>query len=134
MTSKQRIYFHDADPAGVLFFGRIFQVYHNAYEETVLKRKDSLSEAFNDPEYVLPIRHAEADYMLPIIPGEIVEIELQITEVRTSSFEITGFVRSQSGELKATVRTIHVCVRKKDWTKSPIPERWKTVLDRLRSG
>jgi 1,4-dihydroxy-2-naphthoyl-CoA hydrolase len=132
--SRHTIRFYDADPAGVLFFGRIFQVYHNAYEELISELRGTIGDFFTSSEYAAPIRHAEADYILPIFPGETVEIELQVTDLRTSSFELTGFVRGADGEMKASVKTIHVCVLKKDWNKSPLPDSWRAALELLRAG
>ena len=52
--------FQDVDAAGVLFFGRIFDYCHHAYEELIESSGVDRAHYFSRAEYLVPIVHAEA--------------------------------------------------------------------------
>lgn len=122
ITSKKKINFYDCDPAGILFYGNIFFFCHSTYEELIesfnLKEEYWLSNKF-----VVPIFHSSADYLKPIKCGDDLTIELVVTELRNSSFELSYRCNNQLGELCAFVKTIHVFLDKNTWKKLKlIPE------------
>lgn len=116
---KRRINFYDCDPAGILFFGRIFQLCHEAYEAMI--------ESFNlkdnywmNENFVVPIIHSEAKYRKPLHAGEITEIEITVTNLKDSSFELTYVCKNNKDEVTNNVRTVHVFVNKETWKKTKI--------------
>lgn len=116
---KRRINFFDCDPAGILFFGRIFQLCHEAYEAMI--------ESFNlkdnywmNENFVVPIIHSEAKYRKPLHAGETVEIEITVTNLKDSSFELTYVCKNNKDEVTNNVRTVHVFVNKETWKKTKI--------------
>jgi len=54
--------FQDVDSAGVLFFGRIFDYCHHAYEDLIHSSGVDRAHYFAGADYLVPIAHAEADY------------------------------------------------------------------------
>ncbi len=118
---KRRINFYDCDPAGILFYGRIFQLCHEAYEAMI--------ESFNlkdnywvNENFIVPIIHSEAKYRKPLLAGETVELEITVTNLKDSSFELTYICKNNKGEVTNNVRTVHVFVNKSDWKKTKIVE------------
>jgi YbgC/YbaW family acyl-CoA thioester hydrolase len=113
---KYKISFYDCDAAGVLFFARIYEVCHSAYEAMI--------ESFNLPEdywgneeYIVPIIKSEAAYHKPLKYGETVDVEIKVVQLRSSSFELNYECKNENGEVTNKVKTIHVFVDKKLWKK-----------------
>ena len=113
---QSRINFYDCDPAGILFYANIFKKAHKAYEE-FLESLDLEIDFFDDDKYVLPIIHAEADYKNPLIAGGLITIEVLVTSLRESSFELTYFFVDENHSIKATAKTVHVSVDKSEFKK-----------------
>ncbi len=115
-----RINFFDADPAGILFFANIFKIAHSAYE----KFYDSLKlkhNYFNDNNIVLPIIHSQADFKMPFLPGDYVNIYVVVSKLKKSSFELTFNFFNKEKKIAAVVKTVHVAVTKKDFQKTELP-------------
>jgi acyl-CoA thioesterase FadM len=73
---------------------------------------ESIGYAFapliRNSEYLLPIVHAEADYMKPLATGDRIEIQLKAEKIGNSSFTLAYALVRNRTELVGTVRTVHV--------------------------
>lgn len=119
--------FHLADAAGILFFGHAFTLAHQAYEHFVMEKLDySWKEWFENPDWIVPIKHAEADYFCPLRAGEECQIELQVTAMSTSSFTLTATLKQQLP--CCLVKTVHVFCNRPSLKKIPIPGDIQTRL------
>lgn len=125
--TETKINFFDCDPAGVMFFGNIFKIAHSAYEE-LLQNGDLERDYFKDDQFALPLVHSEADFLRPIMPGEKVTVQLTLSALKESSFELSYEVISPKGEVCARVKTVHVSVLKSGWQKTPLPQDLKNCL------
>jgi len=123
---KKRINFYDCDPAGILFYGRIFELCHSAYED-LIRSFNLKSDYWNNDEYAVPIIHTEGDYILPLKPGDEVTVEVRVSRLKESSFELSYDCKNSIGEITNQVKTVHIFVDKKKWKKTPI-------IDEVRSG
>jgi len=113
---KRKINFYDCDAAGVLFFARIYELCHSAYEELI--ESFNLEEDYwNNEDYIVPIIKSEASYHKPLRYGEFVIIEIKVSQLKNSSFELNYECKNEKGEVTNKVRTVHVCVEKKTWKK-----------------
>ena len=123
---KKKVNFYDCDPAGILFYGRIFEICHSAYEELI--RSFSLtSNYWNNEDYAVPIIRTEGEYLLPLKPGDEVTIEIIVSRLKESSFELSYVCKNANGEITNQVKTVHIFVDRKKWKKVPI-------IDEVRSG
>lgn len=125
-TSKRKINFYDCDPAGILFYARIYELCHSVYEEMI--QIFNLEENYwvND-DYVVPIIHSEATYHKPLVYNSFVLIELSVTSVGSSAFKLSYSCKNETGDLCVEVKTTHVFVDKKTWKK-------KSIKDDVRAG
>jgi YbgC/YbaW family acyl-CoA thioester hydrolase len=127
---KIKINFFDCDPAGILFYARVFQICHSAYEAMI--QTFALKEDYwNNSDYVVPITSSEARYHKPIKYGETITIELTVEQLKTSSFELGYICKNGSGEVCVKVKTIHVFVDKQSWKKREITIEVKTGLEKV---
>jgi YbgC/YbaW family acyl-CoA thioester hydrolase len=114
--------FQDVDAGGVLFFGRIFDYCHQAYEELIASSGTDHARYFAGGDFLVPIAHAEADYVKPIRHGERVTVDIDVTRVGRASFRLRYRVAGLSGDLRATVETVHAFVEFKSMKPIPIPD------------
>jgi YbgC/YbaW family acyl-CoA thioester hydrolase len=119
-TYKKKINFYDCDAAGVLFFARIYELCHSAYE-AMIESFNLVEDYWNNEEYIVPIIKSEASYHKPIKYGETITVDIKVAQLKSSSFELNYECKNEKGEITNKVRTVHVCVRKKDWKKKEMP-------------
>ena len=127
---KTKINFFDCDPAGILFYARIFQICHSAYESMVASFSLK-ADYWNNDDYLVPITSSEAKYLKPLRYGETVTIELTIAQLRNSSFELGYLCKNEKGEVCTEVKTIHVFVDKLTWKKKEINKEVRAGLERI---
>ncbi len=119
-TIKSKIYFYDCDPAGIMFFANVYRLAHSAYE-TFMKNLNTERNFFYDNDLVLPIFHSEADYFIPLKTDDEIEIQVNVSQLRNSSFELSYNINIDD-KIAAQVKTVHVCVKKDGFTKTELPE------------
>ncbi|MCK5087883.1 MAG: acyl-CoA thioesterase [Melioribacteraceae bacterium] len=128
--AKRKIDFYMCDPAGILFYAKLFELAHSVYEEFVLE-SELEKNYFEDDIIAIPILKAEADFNRPIKLHEEINIELIVTEIKYSTFELTTQFLSLNDELKATVKTVHVFISKDEFKKVEIPGEFRQLLQTI---
>ena len=114
--------FQDVDAAGVLFYGRIYDYCHQAYEELIESGGIDRAHYFSKAEYLVPIVHSEADYKTPILHGERISITIDVTRVGRASFRLRYLVRGPAGDVRVEVTTVHAFANRATMKPIPIPE------------
>ncbi len=127
-TTKRRINFFDCDPAGIIFYSRLFDFCHSAYEQ-LIQSFDLTEDYWDNPVYVVPIIHTECDYFSPIKYNDEIEIKLSVTSLKNSSFELSYEIMLQDTKC-AIVKTVHVFVSRESWDKMKIPDDIMVHLQR----
>ena len=119
------IAFADADPAGILFYGRLLGIAHRVFEEFVVSELAGRWEDwYANAEVITPVRHAESDFHRPLRPGRQYDAELVVSKMGVSSFEITTRFWDRAGaerHLCAETRVVHVFAHPSRFEKLPIP-------------
>jgi len=128
-TIEKKINFYDCDPAGIFFYGRIYELCHTAYEQMIESFALPQDYWAND-DYVVPIIQSEAKYRKPITYGQVITVNLSVTQIKDSSFELKYECKNENGDLCAEVRTVHVVIDKSTWKKKPMEEFIKKGLIR----
>jgi len=119
--TKMKIRFHDCDPAGVLFFGRVYELCHSAYEEMIASFDLKVDYWHND-EYIVPVIKSEAHYHQPMKYGEEISIEIIVKTLKSSSFELEYLLSNKDGNECVLVNTVHVFVDKNTWKKKKMSD------------
>lgn len=127
-TAKRKINFYDCDPAGVLFYAKIYELCHSVYEE-MISSFNLKEDYWANEDYIVPIIHSEARYHKPLIYNSFIQIELYVDKISSSAFNLAYNCTNEKGELCVEVKTTHVFVDKKTWKKKQIKEN---VRDGLR--
>ena len=128
-THKTKINFYDCDPAGILFYGRVFELCHQAYE-AMIDGFDLEEDYWNNPEYIVPVLNAESHYRKPMKYGEIISIELKVSTLKSSSFELTYAFVNEASEICCEAKTVHVFADKNNWKKTAMNKKISDGLSR----
>lgn len=113
-------YFSDCDPQGIVFYARFFDWAHSVIEDFWNSRPHGWERWFQNHEFAVPLRHAEANYLSPVTAGDKVVAQLTIARVGDTSIAFeTQF--SCDGKPACAVKTVHVFVRRRDFRAMPVP-------------
>ncbi|MBD3163469.1 MAG: acyl-CoA thioesterase [Candidatus Eisenbacteria bacterium] len=126
--------FHEVDPAGIVFFGRIFGYAHDAYEAWIRTVGFPLEVPIAERGYALPLAHAEADFHSPIRGGTELRVFLEVLSIGTSSFTVRSRILGKEGMRHATVETTHVCIDPAGGRPRPIPDDFRAAIEPYRTG
>ena len=118
---------HDTDAAGLLFFGHQFKMVHDCYESFMAKHAVSFLEIITNRDYLLPIVHAESDYLAALAVGDALTVELTCRRLGETSFTL-GYKIKRAGDVVGRATTVHVCTEAKTNTKRPLPEELRSAL------
>jgi len=125
---------HDTDAAGILFFANQFKMVHDMYEKFMIQNGFPFKDRFANGDYLLPIVHAESDYLAPLITGDTVEIELAVERVGNTSFTLRYHIYDLDGHLVGKAKTIHVTMDPKTKKKIPLPTPFRQMLEGYKEG
>lgn len=125
--SQVTVKFHQADPAGIMFFGHVFTLAHDTYEGFVQACGFQWKDWFLDHKYLIPIRHTECDFLRPFRAGETYQIEAEVIDFSSSSF-VMQYQFTKEAQKHAIVKMVHTCLDQKTFQKSEIPETVRQSL------
>jgi len=119
---------HFTDAAGLLFYGSIFTMMHDAFEEFLAANGLEIARIFKEKAYYLSIVHAEADYRKQQSVGEKVVINVGCETIGDHSFTLLYTILNGDGKTAGTAKTVHVVVDRKTQKKTVIPPNLLQIL------
>jgi 1,4-dihydroxy-2-naphthoyl-CoA hydrolase len=128
-NTKVRLFHTDA--ANLIFFGSLFNITHECYEEFLEKSGFSVKKILADNKFHIPVVHAEADYIKPLRLGDKIEIRMTLNSWGKSSFSLNFVLLNESGEKTAIVKTVNVVIDARSCKPIEIPEKLFKVLSGL---
>lgn len=121
------IKFHEADPAGIMYFGRLPSLAHDCFEQFIVAAGYAWGEWFKTPKAIIPIRHLETDFLSPFRPGETYDVDVTVSRIGESSFQMHYLFRK--GDRKhGVVKMVHAHLDPKTFEKKALPEDIRTRL------
>ncbi len=103
-----------------MYFGNLFSFAHDAFEEFIVAAGYTYKEWFGTTEHLIPIRHAEADFLSPFFAGETYDVAVTVAQIRETSFQMK-YVFSKNGKTHAEVRMVHAVLSLQTKQKTKIP-------------
>lgn len=134
-AERRAIRFQDIDAAGIIFYPRVLEIFHDAFITFMALAGAPLHEALQSSDWLAPVRHAEADYFKPLRFGDPVSVE--ICRAHVAETEITlGYriVRQEGGEVCAVGQVVHTFVARATFKRTAVPERLRSALGRIEAG
>jgi len=123
---KVRIYYHDTDCGGVVYYANYLKYMEQArtefFENSGIIMKDLAKSGT-----LFVVARQEVDYKSPGFYGDILEVDTKIGKVSTVKMEFMHEIKNQLGALICLGKTVMVCVDCNIRPKA-IPEDLKAVI------
>lgn len=117
------------DAAGVLYFGRLFDLCHSAYEAALRAGARPL-RAYLIGEIILPIVRCEGQFKQPLYCSDSLRIDLSLGDLKDSGFQIHYHLYrvTDADLLCATAMTYHVCIDRHHRQRAQLPPKLVEML------
>jgi 1,4-dihydroxy-2-naphthoyl-CoA hydrolase len=125
--------FQDTDAAGIVFFARVLEYFHDAYAVFLRAEGCPLEEAMERKRWAAPLKSSEAHFLRPMRFGDALSTALVRVRLSGSDLEM-GYRTSVRGEAAAVgvLRAVFV-----DWAtfkRAPPPEDVARVFRRIEAA
>lgn len=123
-TTHICVEFGDTDPAGLVYYPNIFHYCHVAMERFFHEKCGvPYSTLIHEKKIGFPTVRADADFKVPIVYGDWIEIAVEILEVGRSSIRFRYSLRRKLDHvLFASIEQVHVAMDLTTRKSIPIPE------------
>jgi acyl-CoA thioesterase FadM len=123
--------FFQVDRAGIMFFGRVFELCHIAFEEMLGDIFGPVAQTFESNDFGMPIVHCHADFKRPINMQDrlMVAVEVARYTERSVTFEYT--LTGDDGVVRATATIKNAFVSLSAFESKPPPAVLTDGLRRL---
>jgi 4-hydroxybenzoyl-CoA thioesterase len=109
-TSEKLIRFHHCDPAGIVFYPQYFVLFHELVEDWFNRGLElNYADFISRQRLGLPTAHIECDFHAPSKIGEILQMQLVVKRIGTSSFTLAVCVRSGE-QVRVTAKQVLVLI------------------------
>ncbi len=130
----QVVRFQDTDAAGIVFFARVLEYFHDAYAAFLRAEGIPLEEAMRDKRWAAPMKSSEAHFLRPMRFGDPVSTSLVRVELSGSDLQMGYRVALRNGEPAAVgvLRAVFV-----DWAtfkRAEPPEEVRRVFKRIQAA
>jgi len=120
-TYFRTIRLKETDATGVLYCSEQISLGLEAFEAFLMDKELTLEEMIAKKGFLMPVVHAEADFMAPLRVGDKVEIQLSLTRVGTKSFTASTQIFKE-GAVVGTTSIVHATISKKSGESIAIPK------------
>jgi len=108
---KKRIYYHDTDCGGVVYYGNYMKFLEEARSEYLEQRGLSVKQLMNEGIYFV-VYHQEIDYKYPAFYDDTLEITTKISASSELRTEFEYEIHNQNGKLTTKAKTVMISVDK----------------------
>ena len=130
-VTQMRVRFGHVDPAGIVYFPRIFDYIHEAFEELWHEhmgvRYDHL---LLERRIGFPLVHSEVDFRRPLQFGDRPIVRVTCFKLGRSSLGL-HYLYTVDDELCVDARMTTVCVDLKPLASRPIPDEFRRKLEQI---
>lgn len=126
-TESRVVRFQDVDAAGIVFYARTFDYFHDAYVGFLRARGAPLERAIRDGSWVAPLTRAEAEYLRPLRFGDDIDVAVVAVDLKETEYTVDYRV-DLGGEPACVGRTRHVSVDPATFRRALVPEVLRQAL------
>ncbi|HEY0003977.1 MAG TPA: thioesterase family protein [Pyrinomonadaceae bacterium] len=129
-STRIKVRFGDADPAGLVYYPVIFHYFHIALEEFFAGRCGvSYQRLMKEERLGFPTVNVQAEFFAPLVYGDEVEVEIYVSQTGRSSaiFEYSAR-RTSDHQLCARSTQVQVAMNLDERRAIPIPEKYKSIF------
>lgn len=124
---KIHIYPGDCDSAGHVNHAIMLTLLERA-RWAALEKRLSFGDYITRAQWAV-VRHVEATYSTPALPGDDFNIRTGLLTIGTTSFTVRQAARNQRGDIVCEAKIVYVTLGK-DGRPMPVPEQWRDIFSR----
>jgi 1,4-dihydroxy-2-naphthoyl-CoA hydrolase len=109
-SHRRDVRFQDIDAAGIMFYARFFDLFHDVYADYLAGHGAPLPDVIRKREWAAPLGHAEADYLAPLRYGDSIEVALTRGALEGSRLQLGYRITRGDRVVSAIGQTVHVFV------------------------
>ena len=131
-----RVRFVDAVAGGHLFYPKMLELFHDAFEALFEANRVPLDQLLRDQTWGSPLVHADVEFLTEL-PKHGTSLQIVVTAAATQKNRVTfGYraVDATTGHALAIGRTVHAFVEMATLQKIELPERVLGLLSRFPEG
>ncbi len=106
---KKKIYYHDTDCGGVVYYSNYLKFLEEARTEFFSEKGFSIKE-LAQKGVLFVVARQEIDYKAPAAYGDILEIKTRVAETSAVKIVFENEIYNQDNRLIAKAKTVLVCV------------------------
>ncbi|NIP83609.1 MAG: acyl-CoA thioesterase [Gemmatimonadetes bacterium] len=127
-AERRIVRFQEVDAAGIVFYARVFDYFHDVYVAFLRARGAPLEAALREGTWVAPLRRAEAEYLRPLRFGEEIAVAIVAVELEETEYAVDYRI-DVDGEPACVGRSRHVAVDPERFRRTPIPDVLRRALE-----
>ena len=129
-TTRIRVRFGDADPAGLVYYPVLFHYCHVAMEEFLAERLGIPYHKLMAEERIgFPTVSSKAEFFKPLVYGDEADIDVSVSRQGQSSATFEYNIRRASDSaLCVSATNVHVSMNLDTHRAVPIPDRFRPLL------
>lgn len=121
-THQRVIYLGDTDAAGVMYFAKLLEICHEAYENWLIQTGINFRDLVSNSVVAIPIVHAEIDFLRPVYCSDELLIEITTAQTSPESFTVSYSI-FKTQELVGKAMTKHVAINPVTRRRNPLPSK-----------
>ncbi|MBI4335726.1 MAG: acyl-CoA thioesterase [Candidatus Omnitrophica bacterium] len=126
---KKKIYYHDTDCGGVVYYGNYLKYLEEARTEYLEDRGIFIKDMIAAHGVMFVVARQEIDYKAPAFYGDVLVTDARVTDASGVKVWFEYEIKNQDGKLIARAKTLLVCVDKTFKPRS-IPDDIKKKITR----
>ena len=129
-STRITVRFADCDPVGFVYYPRVLHYCHICMEEFFVQRCGITYQKLLDDERIgFATVKIEAEYFVPLLYGDTVEVELEVTDLGRSSARFNYSIkRANDSVLCAQSSQIQVAMNIDKRKAIPLPEKYRIAF------
>ena len=124
---EKRIYYHDTDAGGVVYYGRYLNFLEEARTE-FLEKKGLSVKFFHDQGFLYAVRKCSITYKSPARYGDTVVCDAQLKDISAAQMFFSQTITHKEDQRLLVDAEVTLVSLDKNFRPIPIPESIKTQL------
>lgn len=128
-TAPMTVRFQEIDAAGIVFYPRFFEYFHDAYALALDQGGASLARGVNAREWAAPLKRVTADYFRPLRFGDPFVVAIVGVKIEGTDVHVGFRVHLAGAEVAAVGTALHVFVDPKSFRRArALPDVVRSAL------
>ena len=128
-TIKKRVYYHDTDCGGVVYYSNYLKYFEEARTDLV-RAENYPYKKIEDDGIILPVSDARLQYKSPLEYDEEYLVETNTEYVKNMSTKFLYKIKKNDGTIVCEGYTVHAFINKDTKDFEYVPEELKSILQK----